>query len=140
MGFKSIDHRFGAILFIVLISLSVPAAYYSALPYQMAFIGSLFWVILKFSLAKNADDKANKKFNYLKYADHEFDNLMVNVVGIFICTPQMRNIVNAISDHVHEVEFTDLWFYAVGVLCDGAYILAIKVATIKKKYEGEPKE
>lgn len=140
MGFKSINHKFGAILFMALLVLSIPAAYYCALPFQMAFIGSLFWVILKLSMAKNTDDKANRRFNYLKYMDHEFDNLLVNVIGIFIVTPQMRNIVNAISAHVHKVEFTDLWYYTAGILCDGAYMLAFKVASLKKKYEGEPKE
>lgn len=138
MGFKPVDHRIGALLFLILITVSIPSAVFSKLPYQMAFIGSLFWIILKFSIAKNTDDKNARQFDYLKYMDAEWDNLSVNAAGIFIIVPQMQNIVGAISSHVQQVEFTDLWYYTAGILSDGAYILAFKVASLKKKYEGDP--
>jgi hypothetical protein len=140
MGFKPVHHRVGAVMFLVFFLLFIAACVFSELQYQMAFIGSIAWIILKYSIDKNKDDKAGRQFDYLKYMDAEYDNLAVNAIGVFIVVPQMGNIVAAINDHVEAVTLTDLWYYAAGILCDGLYILAFKVAELKKKYEGSAKE
>lgn len=140
MGFKTVDHRLGAILFVALFILGIPAAVFSTLPYQMAFIGSLVWVFGKMSLEKNIDDRNDRQFDYLKYMDAEWDNLAMNAGGVFIFVPQMRNIVEAINHHVTAVEYTDLWYYTAGILSDGLYILMLKVAALKRRYESNPKD
>lgn len=136
MGFKPIDHRLGAVMFSILFLLGVVLCFASVQEYQMAFIGSLIWVFGKFSAAKNEDDKRQRKFDYAMYMDAEWDNLAVNLSGIFIVVPQMHNIAG-LQD---EVEYSDLWYYGAGILTDGIYILIIIAANMKKKYVGQSKE
>lgn len=135
MGFKPIDHRFGAALFLILFVLGIVGFITARQPeYQMAYIGSLIWVFGKFSYEKNFDDKKGKAFCYFKYLDAEWDNLAINLAGIHIVVPQMHNIAG-LQD---KVEFTDLWYYGAGILTDGLYIVIVFVAKLKKKYEATP--
>lgn len=135
MGFKPIDHKFGAILFGVLFAIGGVAFVTESRPeYIMAYIGSFLWVLGKFSYEKNIVDKKNQAFDYPRYLDAEWDNLAVNLVGIYLVVPQMHNIAGLQT----EVEFTDLWYCAAGIITDGIYILVVWVAKIKKKYEGSP--
>lgn len=134
MGFKSIDHRLGAIFFLTLFALGIAGFLTTCahkLEYQMAYIGSLLWILAKFSAERKPFEKDNRQFNYLRYLDTEYDNLAVNLVGIYIFVPQMHNIAG-LQD---KVEFSDLWYYAAGILADGLYILVVFVAKMKKKYE-----
>ncbi|HEY8542738.1 MAG TPA: hypothetical protein VIL29_10165 [Pseudothermotoga sp.] len=135
MGFKKVDHRFGAVLFLILFVFGIIGFITAKQPeYQMAYIGSLIWVFGKFSYEKNLDDKKGRAFCYFKYLDAEWDNLAINLAGIHIVVPQMYNIAG-LQD---KVEFTDLWYYGAGILTDGLYILVVFVAKLKKKYEGTP--
>lgn len=134
MGFKPVDHRFGSILFLALFALGIMGFLTTCAgrpEYQMAYIGSLLWVLAKFSAERKPFEKSNKSFNYLKYLDAEWDNLAVNLVGIYAFVPQMHNIAGL----QEKIEFTDLWYYAAGILADGLYILVVFVAKMKKKYE-----
>lgn len=134
MGFKLVDHRLGAILFLAMFALGIAGFFTTCAgrpEYQMAYIGSLLWVLAKFSAERKPFEKTNKPFDYLKYLDAEWDNLAVNLVGIYVFVPQMHNIAGL----QEKIEFTDLWFYAAGILADGLYILVVFVAKMKKKYE-----
>lgn len=134
MGFKRVDHRLGAILFLTLFIIGVVGflSTCSNMPeYQMAYIGSLLWVLAKFSAERKPFERNNKPFNYSKYLDAEWDNLACNLVGIYVFVPQMRNIAGL----QEKIEFTDLWYYAAGILADGLYILVVLIANMKKKYE-----
>jgi hypothetical protein len=137
MGFKPVDHRFGAVLFGILFAYLIVGVAMYATPetpeYHMAFIGSILWVLGKFSAEKGIGDKKGLRFDYLKYTDAEWDNLAVNVVGIFIFVPQMHNIAGLQS----RIEYSDLWYYGAGILSDGLYIGVVFVAKLKKKYEGD---
>lgn len=133
MGFKPIDHRFGAMLFLFLLALGVIGLILApSTEYHMAYIGSFIWVLAKFSYEKGKSDKRNEIFDYPKYLDTEWDNLAVNIVGIYMVVPQMHNIAG-LQD---EVDYSDLWYYGAGILTDLLYILVVQVAKLKKKYEG----
>lgn len=134
MGFKPIDDKFGAIMFLVLFLLGIAGLIFANQPeYQMAFIGSLLWVFGKFSYEKGIDDKKRQSFDYFRYLDAEWDNLAVNLAGIYVVVPQMHNIAGL----QEKVQFTDLWYYGAGILTDGLYIVIIFVARLKKNYEDE---
>lgn len=134
MGFKPVNHRLGAILFSIMFVFGMVGFFTTCADkpeYQMAYIGSLLWVLAKFSAERKPFEKINRPFNYFKYLDAEWDNLAVNLVGIYAFVPQMHNIAGL----QEKIEFTDLWYYAAGVLADGLYILVVFVAKMKKKYE-----
>jgi hypothetical protein len=134
MGFKPVDHRLGAIFFTVLFIIGIVGFVTTCAgkaQYQMAYIGSLLWVLAKFSAERKPFEKSDRHFDYLKYLDAEWDNLACNLIGIYVFVPQMHNIAGL----QEKIEFTDLWYYAAGILADGLYILVVLVAKMKKKYE-----
>lgn len=137
MGLKPVNHKIGSILFLVIFLglLSGLVLTPADMPeYRMAFIGSVLWVFAKFGAEKNPFDKKKKAFNYLEYMDAEWDNIGINLLGVFVVVPQMHNIVG-LQQHF---EYSDLWYYASGILTDMLYIVVVFIASLKKKYESSP--
>lgn len=125
MAINKVNHRVGATIFAVLaigvLVFGLLSLTFARPVYWMACMGALAYCAAKMSWKKNKFDNQNKQFDYLKFMDHEWDNVLMSIVGIMLFTDYMLDLTDLFSNHVTEVKFYQLYYYLPGAIGDRIY-------------------